>query len=54
MTNHPFISAPNKYTQGSLDGMVHTSAALRGLAVALMKIANDIRWLACGPHAVTD
>lgn len=31
--------------------MVHTSAALRGLAVALMKIANDIRWLACGPRA---
>ena len=27
------------------------SAALRGLAVALMKIANDIRWLACGPRA---
>ena len=51
MTNHPFISAPNKFAaQGSLDGMVHTSAALRGLAVALMKIANDIRWLACGPR----
>jgi fumarate hydratase class II len=31
--------------------MVHTSAALRGLAVALMKIANDIRWLACSPRA---
>jgi fumarate hydratase class II len=52
LTNHPFISAPNKFAaQGSLDGMVHTSAALRGLAVALMKIANDIRWLACGPRA---
>jgi fumarate hydratase, class II len=52
LTNHPFISATNKFAaQGSLDGMVHTSAALRGLAVALMKIANDIRWLACGPRA---
>jgi fumarate hydratase class II len=52
LTNHPFISAPNKFAaQGSLDGMVHTSAALRGLAVALMKIANDIRWLACSPRA---
>jgi fumarate hydratase, class II len=52
LTNHPFISAPNKFAaQGSLDGMVNTSATLRGLAVALMKIANDIRWLACGPRA---
>ena len=52
LTNHPFISAPNKFAaQGSLDSMVHTSAALRGLAVALMKIANDIRWLACGRRA---
>lgn len=52
LTSHPFISAPNKFAAlGSLDGMVHTSAALRGLAVSLMKIANDIRWLACGPRA---
>ena len=52
LTDHPFISAPNKFAaQGSLDGMVHASAALRGLAIALMKIANDIRWLACGPRA---
>jgi fumarate hydratase class II len=52
LTNHPFISAPNKFAaQGALDGMVHSSAAVRGLAVALMKIANDIRWLACGPRA---
>ena len=36
--------------QGSLDAMVRASAALRGLAVALMKIANDIRWLASGPR----
>jgi fumarate hydratase, class II len=52
LTNHPFISAPNKFAaQGSLDSMVQISAALRGLAVALMKISNDIRWLACGPRA---
>ena len=52
LTNHPFISAPNKFAaQGSLDSMVQISAALRGLAIALMKISNDIRWLACGPRA---
>jgi fumarate hydratase class II len=45
-------TAPNKFAaQGSLDGMVAVSAALRGLAVALMKIANDMRWLASGPRA---
>ena len=31
--------------------MVNASAALRALAVALMKIANDLRWLGCGPRA---
>ncbi|MFZ0510492.1 MAG: class II fumarate hydratase [Candidatus Nitrosopolaris sp.] len=52
LTDHPFVSATNKFAaQGSLDAMVHVSAALRGLAVALMKIANDIRWLGCGPRA---
>ncbi|WP_025319060.1 class II fumarate hydratase [Granulibacter bethesdensis] len=51
LTGKPFITAPNKFSaQGSLDAMVATSAALRGLAVALMKIANDIRWLASGPR----
>ena len=52
LTGHPFITAPNKYAaQGSLDAMVAVSAALRGVAVALMKIANDMRWLASGPRA---
>ncbi len=52
LTNHPFVSAPNKFAaQGSLDAMVHASSVLRGLAVVLMKIANDIRWLGCGPRA---
>ena len=47
----PFVTAPNKFAaQGSLDAMVRAHAALRGLAVALMKIANDMRWLASGPR----
>lgn len=51
LTGKPFVTAPNKFAaQGSLDAMVATSAALRGLAVALMKIANDMRWLASGPR----
>ncbi len=51
LTNLPFITAPNKFeAQGSLDGMVAAHAALRGLAVSLMKIANDMRWLASGPR----
>jgi fumarate hydratase, class II len=51
LTNLPFITAPNKFAaQGSLDPMVHAHAALRGLAVSLMKIANDMRWLASGPR----
>jgi fumarate hydratase class II len=52
LTGHPFVSAPNKFAaQGSLDAMVHASAALRALAVALMKVANDLRWLGSGPRA---
>jgi len=51
LTGRPFVTAPNKFAaQGSLDAMVGAMAALRGLAVALMKIANDMRWLASGPR----
>jgi fumarate hydratase class II len=51
LTGYPFITAPNKFeAQGSLDAIVAAHAALRGLAVALMKIANDMRWLASGPR----
>ena len=51
LTGKPFVTAPNKFAaQGSLDAMTRTSAALRGLAVGLMKIANDMRWLASGPR----
>jgi fumarate hydratase, class II len=51
LTGKPFVTAPNKFmAQGSLDAMVRASAALRGVAVALMKVANDMRWLASGPR----
>jgi fumarate hydratase class II len=51
-TGQPFRSAANKFSALSAhDAMVTASAALRTLAGALMKIANDIRWHACGPRA---
>jgi fumarate hydratase class II len=51
LTGKAFVTAPNKFmAQGSLDAMVRAHAALRGLALALMKIANDMRWLASGPR----
>jgi len=51
LTEKPFSTAPNKFAaQGSLDAMVAAMAAVRGVAVALMKIANDMRWLASGPR----
>ena len=51
LTGKPFVTAANKFmAQGSLDATVRASAALRGVAVALMKIANDMRWLASGPR----
>jgi fumarate hydratase class II len=51
LTGYPFVTAPNKFAaQGSLDAMVAAMATVRGLAVALMKIANDMRWLASGPR----
>jgi len=50
-TGYPFITAANKFAaQGGLDAMVGAAAGLRALAVPLMKIANDIRWLASGPR----
>jgi len=51
-TRRPFVSAPNKFAALSAhDAIVNVSAALRTLAGALMKIANDVRWHACGPRA---
>jgi fumarate hydratase class II len=50
-TGKPFISAANKFAALSAhDAMVDISGALRTLAGALMKIANDVRWYACGPR----
>ena len=51
LTGEPFRSAENKFFALSAhDALVNVSAALRTLAGALMKIANDIRWLASGPR----
>ncbi|QCC86687.1 class II fumarate hydratase [Desulfovibrio desulfuricans] len=51
ITGKPFVTAPNKFMAlASQDAVVRFSAALRGLAVALIKIANDMRWLAAGPR----
>jgi fumarate hydratase, class II len=51
LTGLPFVSAANKFcVQGSHDGLVMLSGALRSLAVSLYKIANDIRLLSCGPR----
>jgi len=51
LTGHPFITAPNKFAAlAAHDGLVEASGALKTIAVALMKIANDIRLLASGPR----
>jgi fumarate hydratase, class II len=51
-TGQPFVSASNKFAALSAhDAMVDVSAALRTLAGALLKIANDVRWYASGPRA---
>ncbi len=48
----PFKSADNKFAAlAAHDALVNTHGALKTLAVALMKIANDIRWLASGPRS---
>ncbi|AWR86576.1 class II fumarate hydratase [Meiothermus taiwanensis] len=50
-TGFPFVSAKNKFAAlAAHDALVTTSAALRTLAGALMKMANDVRWLASGPR----
>ncbi len=52
LTGLPFRSHPNKFAAlASHDDFVFASGALKMLAAALMKIANDIRWLASGPRA---
>jgi fumarate hydratase class II len=52
VTGRPFVSAPNKFQAlASHEGAVAASGALKTLAAALTKIANDVRWLASGPRA---
>jgi fumarate hydratase class II len=52
LTGHPFVTAPDKFAALSAhDAVVNASAAVRTLAGAAMKIANDVRWHASGPRA---
>ncbi len=52
LTGDPFEAAPNKFAaQATIDDMVRAHAALKGVAVTLYKIANDIRWLGSGPRS---
>jgi fumarate hydratase, class II len=52
LTNRPFVSAPNKFEAlAGHDALVFAHGALKTLACSLMKIANDVRWLASGPRA---
>ncbi|PTQ84820.1 class II fumarate hydratase [Nitrosomonas ureae] len=51
LTGLPFVTAPNKFEAlASNDALVHAHGALKTLAASMMKIANDIRWLASGPR----
>jgi fumarate hydratase class II len=51
LTGQPFVTAPNKFEAlAAHDTMVETSGALKTLAASLIKIANDVRWLASGPR----
>ena len=51
LTELPFVTAPNKFAAlAAHDAIVFASGALKTLACALMKIANDIRWLGSGPR----
>jgi fumarate hydratase, class II len=52
LTKRPFVSAPNKFEAlAGHDALVFAHGALKTLACSLMKIANDVRWLASGPRA---
>ena len=51
LTGQPFVTAPNKFEAlASHDSMVEFSGVLKTIAASLMKIANDIRWMASGPR----
>jgi fumarate hydratase class II len=52
LTGLPFATAPNKFeVMAAADALVHAHGALKTLAASLMKIANDVRWLASGPRS---
>ncbi len=52
LTSLPFVTAPNKYESlAANDALVSAHGSLKGLAVALTKISNDIRWLSSGPRS---
>lgn len=52
LTGLPFVTAPNKFEAlASCDALVNAHGALKTLACSLMKIANDVRWLASGPRS---
>lgn len=51
LSGHQFFSAPNKFEAlAAHDAIVGASGSLKRLAVSLMKIANDVRWLGSGPR----
>ena len=51
-TGLPLVSAPNKFAAlAGHEALLHAHGALKTLAAALMKIANDVRWLASGPRS---
>jgi fumarate hydratase class II len=51
LTGLPFVTAPNKFEAlAANDAIVHAHGTLKTLAASLMKIANDVRWLASGPR----
>ena len=51
LTGHDFITAPNKFhALTSHDALVFTHGAIKALSADMMKIANDVRWLASGPR----
>ncbi|OOG35895.1 class II fumarate hydratase [Polaromonas sp. A23] len=52
LTGLPFVTAPSKFeAMASCDALVHAHGALKTLAASMMKIANDVRWLASGPRS---
>ena len=52
LTGLPFVTAPNKFEAlAAADGLVHAHGTLKTLAASMMKIANDVRWLASGPRS---